>query len=102
MDINDFRNDQGRQINAHIFELYLPGKGLQDLSGTTSSTGNNTLKPEGTNDLDPRYSPNGQKIIFTNVINDDKSTPSLYKADLSGKSREKIISNAEMGFWRQQ
>ncbi len=102
MDTNDFRNEQGRQIDARIFELYLPGKGLQDLSSIVGNNNNTGSKPGGTNDLDPRYSPNGQGIIFTNVINDDQSIPALYTADLSGRSRTKIISNAEMGFWRQQ
>ncbi len=102
MDFNEFRNEQGRQIDARIVELYLPGKTLSDLSTNIGSNSSNLLKPAGTNDLNPRYSPNGQGIIFTNVINDDVSTPALYTTDLSGKTRTKIISNAEMGVWRQQ
>ena len=100
--MNAFRNEAGRQVDARIFEFYLPGKTMRDLSVNTGSNANSSFKPAGTNDLDPRYSPNGQQIIFTNVINDDLSIPSLYNADLEGKKREKIIDNAEMGFWRQQ
>lgn len=102
MDMNAFRNEAGRQVDARIFEFYLPGKTMRDLSVNAGSNANSSFKPAGTNDLDPRYSPNGQQIIFTNVINDDLSIPSLYNADLEGKKREKIIDNAEMGFWRQQ
>lgn len=102
MDINEFKNEAGRQIDARIFELYLNDKSLHDLSVVTSNNNTTVLKPVGTNDLDPRYSPNGQGIIFTNVINDDASVPSLYTTDLSGRAREKLITNAEMGFWRQQ
>lgn len=101
MDTNVFRDEQGRQIDARIYELFLSDKSLHDLS-TLSGNNNNSGKPAGTNDLDPRYSPNGQAVIFTNVVNDDASIPALYTTDLMGRGRTKIISNAEMGYWRQQ
>lgn len=101
MDVNEFRDEEGRQIDARIFELYLPGKGLRDLSAT-GGTANNSSKPAGTNDVNPRYSPNGQGIIFTNVLNDGLSIPNLYITTLNGGGRTKIITNADMGYWRQQ
>jgi TolB protein len=101
MDVNPFRDEEGRQIDARIFELYLSDRSLNDLS-TITGNNNSAGKIPGTNDLDPRYSPNGQGIIFTNVVNDNASVPSLFTTDLSGRGRAKIINNAEMGFWRQQ
>ena len=101
MDINDFKDEQGRQADAHMFQMILEGRGLNDLS-QVSGNNNATLKPKGTNDLDPRYSPTGQGIIFTNVNNDGVAAPNLYKSDLEGKNREKIIDNGQMGFWRWQ
>lgn len=103
MDINDFRNEQGNQKDARIFELYLPDLSMRDLSTSTGTNNNTSAKPIGTNDLDPRYAPNGEGVIFTNVINDDVSVPSLYTTTLSNsRNRDKIISNAEMGYWRTQ
>ncbi|MPR35285.1 carboxypeptidase regulatory-like domain-containing protein [Salmonirosea aquatica] len=103
MDINEFRNEAGRQIDARIFELYLNDKSLHDLSASATGGSNGLQKPAGSNDLDPRYSPNGQNIIFTNVLNDDASVPSLYVTELNnGRERNKIVTNAEMGYWRQQ
>lgn len=103
MDINDFRDETGRQADARLFELYLNDRTLRDLSASTGSNNNNAVKPAGTNDLDPRYSPSGQNIIFTNVLNDGVSEPSLYSTNLNGnRTRVKLLSNAEMGYWRQQ
>ena len=103
MDINDFRDETGRQADARLFEFYLNDQTLRDLSSSTGSNNNNAVKPAGTNDLDPRYSPSGQEIIFTNVINDGVSQPSLYSTNLTNnRARVKIITNAEMGYWRQQ
>lgn len=103
MDINDqFKNEEGRQTDARIFQLILETGNLADLSSNPSNTNNVLLKPKGTNDLDPRYSPSGQEIIFTNEFNDGTG-PSLYTTDLTGsRNRTKILDNAEMGYWRRQ
>lgn len=104
MDINEFKDEQGRQADARIFQLILAIGNLSDLSSTTNASGttNTLLKAEGTNDLDPRYSPSGQGILFTNV-NNDGTGPGLYTTSLSGgRSRAKVIDNAEMGYWRNQ
>jgi len=103
MDVNNFRNEQGSQKDARLFEFYLSDNSIRDLSTSTGTNNNTSAKPAGTNDLDPRYAPNGEGVIFTNLINDDASVPSLYRTSLSSsRSREIIISNAEMGFWRRQ
>ncbi|WP_373514709.1 carboxypeptidase-like regulatory domain-containing protein [Persicitalea sp.] len=106
LDTNPLRSENGRQIDARIYELYLdqlPEVSLRDLSSATGTNSNNAVKPAGTNDLDPRYSPNGQSIIFTNVNNVVGSVPSLYTTPLGGsRNRVKIVSTAEMGYWRQQ
>ena len=103
MDINMLRSEDGRQLEANIYEFYLNDQSLRNLSAATGSNSNNAVKPSGTNDLDPRYSPNGQAVIFTNVNNPVGSVPGLYTTPLgNNRTRTKIISNAEMGYWRQQ
>lgn len=103
MDINDqFKNEEGRQTDARIFQLILETRNLADLSSNPSGTSNTLLKPKGTNDLNPRYSPSGQEIIFTNEVNDG-TNPSLNTTDLTGsRNRSRILDNAEMGYWRRQ
>lgn len=102
LDVNNFRNEQGSQKDSRIFELFLSDNSIRDISASTGNN-NSSAKPAGTNDLDPRYAPNGEGVIFTNVINDDASIPSLFATNLSNnRNRTKIITNAEMGFWRRQ
>ncbi len=103
-DINGFTDDQGRQTEARIFEMFLATGDENNLS-VGSGNSNSGGVSAGTNDLDPRYSPNGQNIIFTNVNNvlDDGSIPALYTIQLSGgRNRTKIFDNAQMGYWRWQ
>lgn len=89
-DVSGFQNLNGRQLNSHIFMLDVTTGEITDLS---------VEKPAGTNDLDPRFSPNGSQVIFTNTSNDGISTRLLYKVDLSGSERELIVDDAEMGDW---
>lgn len=68
------------------------------VSGTTVTiTG---TKPAGTNDLEPRFSPTGAKIILTNTNNDDSSPRSIYTIDANGSNRVLLINGAEMPYWR--
>jgi len=56
----------------------------------------------GTNDFEPRYSPNNSAIIFSNASNETSSDVSIYTLDISTNARLKILSNAMMGTWRKQ
>lgn len=90
-DIAFFENLEGRQLNSHILMMDLTTGHVTDLSIT---------KPGGTNDLDPRFTPNGAQVIFTNTDNDGISVRNIYKVDLDGENRELIAENAEMVDWK--
>ncbi|GAB3539610.1 hypothetical protein GCM10027443_36380 [Pontibacter brevis] len=91
-DVAGFENLQGRQLNAHIFRTTLDGSGVTDLS---------RFKPEGTNDLYPKYSPDGSKIIFVNTPNDGLGPHDVYMMDAAdGRNRVKLFSNATMPDWK--
>ncbi|MEM9833176.1 MAG: hypothetical protein AAF944_21260 [Bacteroidota bacterium] len=57
-------------------------------------------KPAGTNDLRPRYSPDGARIIFENAPNDDPNAASIWVMDLNGDNRQLLYQNATMPHWR--
>lgn len=91
-DVAGFENAEGRQLNSHIFRRKVDGSGLVDLSEN---------KPAGTNDLLPRYSPNGAKVIFVNTPNDGLGPYDVYMMDATdGKNRVKLFSNATMPDWK--
>ncbi|WP_165838186.1 carboxypeptidase regulatory-like domain-containing protein [Pontibacter arcticus] len=91
-DIDGFESKEGRQLNAHIFVQKLDGSGVIDISAN---------KPAGTNDLYPRFSPDGSKIIFVNTSNDGISQMDIWMVDaLDGKNRVKLFSNASMPEWK--
>ncbi len=105
-----FMNEQGRQTDSRLYLLTLSTNGVVDLTISQSSGGvgqnaGQSNKPAGTNDLDPRFSPNGSQIIFTNVDNTGNIAPSVYTIDVgtaqSGQSRKLLFSSAEMPYWRQ-
>lgn len=80
----------GRMLDSRIFSLNLENRDTTDLS---------TNKPIGTNDINPTYSPTGHKIIFSNVVNDNSESPSIWMMDVDGTNREKLIDNGELPNW---
>lgn len=91
-DADGFENAEGRQLNAHIFRKKIDGSGLVDLS---------TRKPAGTNDLYPRFSPDGAKVIFVNTPNDGHGPYDIWMMDAAdGQNRVKLFSNAIMPDWK--
>ncbi len=90
-DVSGFEATDGRQLDAHIFLLDLNDQIPLDLSAD---------KPAGYNEIDPRFSPDGAWIIFTQVPNDGSAPPSVWKMDLQGENRTLLIENAEMPDWR--
>lgn len=90
-DMAGFEGQNGRQLDAHIVILDLNTFAVTDLSIGS--------KPAGTNDLDPRYSPDGASIIFVNTNNDGSSVKNIYKMNLEGE-RVLLFENAEMPNWR--
>ncbi|TDB64051.1 carboxypeptidase regulatory-like domain-containing protein [Arundinibacter roseus] len=102
-DIGTFTNEEGRQLDARIFLMNLFDRTVQDLSAiNTGSVINTSEKSPGTNDLEPRYSPTGRTIIFTNTNNDGVSPRNIWVTDSNGRGRTRLFENAEMGTYRQQ
>ncbi|MCE7065091.1 carboxypeptidase regulatory-like domain-containing protein [Dyadobacter sp. CY326] len=91
IDVSNFQNNEGRQLNSRIFLVKIATGELTDLS---------TGKADGTNDLDPRFSPNGAKIIFTNTSNDGFSPKNIYTNSTSGLDRFELLKDGELAYWR--
>lgn len=102
--------EDGRQLNALIGLIYLTSKGPQE-PAPVMEVGNDSksAKQSGTNDLEPRFSPDGAKIIFTNVSNTGTGERTVWTSDLSedskenkvkGQNRVALIKDAEMPYWR--
>ncbi|SHI91571.1 TolB protein [Hymenobacter daecheongensis DSM 21074] len=98
-DVDGYENANGRQLNAHIFMQRLDGTGVVDLSAALA-TGTNTGKIAGTNDVYPHFSPNGAKVIFMNVSNDNLSAPEVWTMDLDGRNRARLFQNASLPDWK--
>lgn len=92
-DISEFESAllDGRQLDSHIFLLNLETGQQTDLSRD---------KPEGTNDMMPRFSGNGAKIIFTNISNDGSGQPNVYMMDTDGTNRQLLEQNGTTPSWR--
>ncbi|MEZ0540195.1 carboxypeptidase regulatory-like domain-containing protein [Fibrella arboris] len=93
-----YQNEQGRQLNAQLALLTVAAK-----SAPRDFMAEGTTKPAGTNDLEPRFSPNGSKIIFTNLSNVGTGEATITILDFDGKTaqtRTALIKGAEMAYWR--
>lgn len=92
-DVSGFENETGRLLNSQIF--------LRDLTtNTTINVSQLSNKELGTNDLDPRFSPDGSKIIFVNTNNDGISRKQILVMDIDGRLRTMLFDNATMPDWR--
>lgn len=80
----------GRQLNSRIYLLTIGDSTVLDLSSN---------KEDGTNDLMPRFSPDGSKIIFINTSNIAGSKHSVYVQEMEGNNRKLLIDNATMPEW---
>lgn len=90
-DISGYESQDGRQLDSHIF--------IMDISGT-DSTDISLNKPTGTNDLEPRFSPDGANVIFTNSSNVPGSQSDIWIMNADGSNRIKIFENAIMPEWK--
>lgn len=90
-DVSGYSSGTNRQLDAHIFMIDINSMVITDLSGS---------KPDGTNDTNPRFSPNGASIVFENASNVPGSEKSLWVMGTSGEGRTQILNNAEMPDWR--
>ena len=98
-DVAGFNSPTGRQLDSHIFIQRVDGSGTPvDVSVGNSSSNNN--KPVGTNDLTPRFSPDGFRLIFVNRVNDDLGPPELWTINLDGTGRAKLFNNGFLPDWK--
>ena len=95
-DVSGFEDNTYRQLNSHIFVYELSSDAVIDLSAVSS-------KVNGTNDFDPRFSPNNANIIFVNTSNDGISTKNIisvptpsFSSSTNNLARTQFFSDAEM------
>lgn len=91
-DVDGFENVEGRQLNSRIFLRNIATGEEVDLSSG---------KPAGTNDLFPRFSPDGAKVIFVNAPNDNQGPNTIWIMDATdGNNRQQLFNNATMPDWK--
>jgi len=90
-DISNVNSDNGRMLDARIFLYNIATSSITDLSGN---------KENGTNDLQPRFSPDGSQIIFVNASNTGSGKKDIYVMGADGNNRQLYFENAEMPEWR--
>ena len=90
-DVSGYESQDGRQLNSHIFIYSVNGNDSTDIS---------INKPAGTNDTNPRFSPDGSKIIFNNAPNDGSKAPEIWIMDTDGTDRRMVISDGFMPDWK--
>lgn len=91
-DVTGFETTDGRRLDTRIF--------TKNLLNTAQVTDISIEKPNGTNDVDARYSPDGSKVIFVNTNNDGISQKNIWIMDIDGDNRELLFENAEMPEWK--
>src|SRR5690606_15799932 len=91
-DISGHQDNNYRQLNTHIFIYNMQTGDVTDVSVASE-------KPDGTNDLDPRFSPNNAEVIFTNTSNDGISVKNIMKVTLQDITRTALFPDAEMPDW---
>ena len=90
-DVSGFESETGRQLDSRPFTFNINTGTRTDLSKD---------KVAGTNDLNPRYSPDGAKVIFENRNNDGSGLPTIYMFELGKNQRTKLFDNASMPDWQ--
>lgn len=89
-DLSGYNVLDGRQLDARILIKHNDSIQPQDIS---------LQKVDGTNDLMPRFSPDGAHIIFVNASNTGYGPNSIWIMDLDGKNRAKLFDDATMPEW---
>lgn len=102
-DISGYQDSSGRVMNSDIFQMNLNTRQSTNLSTNTAFSGDN--KSPGTNDLYPRYSPDGAYIIFENGPNTPNSVKNIWVMDANStgsndNSRHEIIADGIMPDWK--
>lgn len=94
-DASGFESNSYRRLDSRLF--------IYDL--TSGETTDISLEKEaGTNDLDPRFSPNEAEVIFVNSSNDEISQKDIFRIKLRDfqdeeERRNLLVENAAMPDW---
>jgi len=90
-DVSGFESANYRRLDSRIFVYDL-------IDDTTTDVSDD--KANGTNDLEPIFSPNEAFVIFTNTSNDGISEKFVYQLEIGeDESRVSLYSNAFMPDW---
>ncbi|TXD45982.1 carboxypeptidase regulatory-like domain-containing protein [Polaribacter sp. IC073] len=89
-DVTSFQSSNYRRLDNRIFTY--------DFS-TMTNTELQTQKEAGTNDLDPRFSPNEAEVIYVNSSNDGISLKTIFRIPIIGGAREGLFQDAIMPDW---
>lgn len=96
-DFSGYENLNHRQLDSRIYLFDLNTNANLDLSTLSR-------KAVGTNDLDPRFSPNDAEVIFVNTSNDGISQKNIFKISFNSTNnneylRTLIFNDAQMPDW---
>ena len=90
-DVSGFENAGYRRLDSRMFIYNFE---------TNTSTDISRNKGEGTNDLDPRFSPDEAEVIFVNTSNDRISQENIFKTKFKNEdSRIELYKDAKMPDW---
>lgn len=90
-DVSQFENSSGRQLDAKVY--------IYDIA-TGEDENVSDLKLAGTNDIYPRYSPNGAWVIMVNTDNSGMGIEYIYGGQLSLNTRYEWIIDGTTPDWR--
>ncbi len=93
-DVSGFESSNYRRLDSRMFVYDMVADTTTDISDQ---------KPDGTNDLEPIFSPNEAEVIFTNTSNDGISQKDIYTVEVDpgqgGAERTLLYENAFMPDW---
>ncbi len=90
-DVSDFQSSDYRRLDSRIFMYTISDGTTVDISAE---------KPNGTNDLEPIFSPNEAFVIYTNTSNDGISQKDVYTLEIGEEeTRELLYTDAFMPDW---
>lgn len=90
-DVSGFQSSDYRRLDSRIFMYTISDGTTTDISAE---------KPNGTNDLEPIFSPNEAFIIYTNTSNDGISRKDVYTLEIGEEeTRELLYTDAFMPDW---
>ena len=93
-DVSGFESSDYRRLDSRMFVYDMVEDTTTDISDQ---------KPNGTNDLEPIFSPNEAEVIFTNTSNDGISQRDIYTVEVDpgqgGAERVLLYENAFMPDW---